>query len=318
MNHKPPTGGICPNLVTAVCSGLLLCLSPQVTTGAEEERIDVAVPEEGSELLPQTTTGTEDERPVVLVYRVSHHRNTDEVSLVFRQDAVQLVVNTDFWQEETMPRRLGVFEAGYNRELSRLKTRLEVYHDYHAKYVSMRSLIDIPGFRSTPDPIPHAPRIFIGGKEVPSEHGHHEVLFGIIRSVWDHQWSCVHCAFYRIRGDSIMRTMKFSSADGKEHESADEFFGASELEYHKKLVKIPPIDRPQFYRDEESLDCVRTGKYGTKMECLDSRFGLFELPMPALDTSSALDLDRNRIFNFTACAARGSSHHAARFDAMEG
>ena len=212
MNHKPPTGNICPNLVTAVCSGLLLCLSPHATTGREEERIDISVPEERSELLPQTTTGTEDGRPVVLQYRVSHPRNTDQVSLVFRQDIVQLVVNTDFWQKETMPRRLGMFGALYNRELSRLKRRLELYHDYHTHTVSILSLLDIPdipGLTPTPDPIPHAPpSISIGGEEVSSKHDHYEALFGIIRSVWDHKWICVHCAFYRIRGGSIMRTIR--------------------------------------------------------------------------------------------------------------
>ena len=164
MKHKPPTGSIYPSLVTAVCSGLLLCL------------------------LPRATTGTEEERPVVLQYQVSHSRNVDQVSLVFRQDTVRLVVNTDFWQRETMPPRLGIFEAGYNRELSRLKERLELYHRYHRNTVSFRSLMDlpgVPGFPSRPDP--GASRIFIGGEEVSSGRPHHEVLFGIIRSVWDHQ-----------------------------------------------------------------------------------------------------------------------------------
>lgn len=275
MKHKPPTGSIYPSLVMALCSGLLLCLSPLAATGTEEER------------------------PMVLQYQVSHSRNVDQISLVFRQDTVQLVVNTDSWQKETMPPRLGIFEASYNRELSRLKRELEHYHHYYTNTVSILSLMelpDVPGFPPMPDP--HASRIFIGGEEVWSEHDHYEVLFGIIQSVWDHQWSCVECASYRIQGDSIVRTITLSTSDGQHRFSRESEFVKSEFveSYGLQFEQLTPwtsgdeesreIPVP-FYIDGP-LDCIQRGEDGARLECVDSRFGIFELSMPVQDTSSAL------------------------------
>lgn len=277
MKHKPPQGRIYPSLVTAVCSGLLLCLSPLATAGAEEER------------------------PTVLQYQVSHSRNVDQISLVFRQDTVQLVVNTDSWQEETMPPRLGIFEASYNRELSRLKRELEYYHRYFANTVPLLSLMevpDVPGFPPMPDP--HASRIFIGGEEVSSGHDHYKALFGIIRSAWDHPWSCVDCASYRMQGDSIVRTITLSTSDRQHRFSQESEFvksGSVELYLLQFKQSTPwtsggegsreiPVQRPVFI-GPLALDCILGGDSGARLECVDSRFGIFELSMPAQDTSPA-------------------------------
>ena len=266
MKHNPPTGGICPNLATAVCSGLLLCLSPQAATGTEEER------------------------PLVLQYQVSHSRNVDQISLIFGQDTVRLVVNTDFWQKEAMPPRLGIFEAGYDRELSHLKRRVERYHHIQVNTVSFRSLMDLPYVPNPPRPVSGASRIFIGGEEVSSGRPHYKVLFGIIRSVWDHQWSCVHCASYRMQGDSIVRTIKGWTSDGKRRFYLKDKFVISE-EFAKSYKFQFEHLTPWTSGDEESLeipglatdlplDCIPRGHSRTRMECADSRFGLFHLPMP--------------------------------------
>lgn len=271
MRHTPPTGSRSPRLATAVCSGLLLCLSPLVTAGAEEER------------------------PVVLQYQVSHSRNVDQISLVFRQDTVQLVVNTDSWQEETMPPRLGIFEASYNRELSRLKRELEYYRHHHTNTVPLFSLMevpDVPGFPPMPDP--HASRIFIGGEEVSSRHDHYKDLFGIIRSAWDHPWSCVDCASYRMQGDSIVRTITLSTSDRQHRFSQEsEFVKSYGLQFEQLTPwssggdgsREIPVQRPVFM--DGPLDCIPRGDSGARLECVDSRFGIFELSMPAQDTSPA-------------------------------
>ena len=277
MKRKPSMGRICPGLATALCGGLLACLSPQ------------------------TAAGTEDERPLVLQYQVSHPRNTDQVSLIFRQEDVELVVNKDYWQEEAMPRRLGRFRADYNGKLSRLKRRLERYHHRLMSTVPLLSLMDIPDLPPMRErrPDPHAPRLSLGGEEIPSRHRVYEDLFGILESVWDHRWRCFECASYRIEGDSIVRTMSPSALDSFE---LVEFLKA----LRKALEDLDALEPPPFNVDDlfesshlgrysvswvsergERLECVRRGHDGARMECLDSRFGLFELPIPVEDTPPA-------------------------------
>lgn len=259
MKRKPSMGRICPSLVTALCSGLLVCLSPQ------------------------TATGTEDERPMVLQYQVSHPLNTDQISLIFRQEDVELVVNKDYWQKEAMPRRLGRFRADYNGELSLLKLMVERYHRNFANTVPLLSLLDVPDTPSMRErrPDPHAPRLSLGGEEIPSRHPYYEDIFGILESVWDRQWSCLECASYRIEGDSIARTMdKYAlyGLDSPPFNVTDDLFESSHLgRYIVSWVS----------EHGERLECVRRGHDGARMECLDSRFGLFELPMPVRDTPSA-------------------------------
>ena len=273
MKRKPSMGRICPSLATALCGGLLACLSPP------------------------TATGTEDERPLVLQYQVSHSLNTDQVSLIFRQEFVELVVNKDYWQKEAMPRRLGRFRADYNGELSRLKREVGLYHDRLKRTVPLLSLLDVPDIPSMRErgPDPHAPRLSLGGEEIPSGHRVYEDLFGILESVWDHRWRCLVCASYRIEGDSIVRTMSPSALDVFEL-----------VEFRKALEDLDALEPPPFKVDDlfesshlgrysvswvsergERLECVRRGHDGARMECLDPRFGLFELPIPVEDTPPA-------------------------------
>ena len=267
MKRKPSMGRICPSLATTLCSGLLACLSPP------------------------TATGTEDERPLVLQYQVSHSLNTDQISLIFRQESVELVVNKDYWQEDAMPRRLGRFRADYNGELSLLKLMVERSHRHFADTVPLLSLLDVP---DTPlmrerRPDPHAPRLSLGGEEIPSRHPYYEHLFGILESVWDHRWRCLECASYRIEGDSIVRTM------------TPVFVPLDVLELREALDSPPFNFRNELFESSylgehvvswvsergEPLECVRRGHDGARMECLDSRFGLFELPIPVQDTPPA-------------------------------
>ena len=257
MKRKPPTGSICPSLIAALFSGLLACLSPQATTG------------------------TEDERPTILQYQQSYFLNEHEISLVFRQDAVQLVVNTDFWQKKGDAPHLGIFEAGYNRDLLLLKERVEIYQhlvtEYQPHVTESSPLLDIPGF--SPEPEPHAPRIFIGfigGEEVLEViiEGYHEILYSIIQSAWDYQWNCVLCTTYRFLEDSIVRTRKTSDLEGsdKESQTTDEFF--------------KPSKRGSFlswWFEEEVIECIEKGYFGGSMgsmECLDYEFGIFYLSTP--------------------------------------
>ena len=263
MKRKPSMGRICPSLGTALCSGLLVCLSPQ------------------------TAAGTEDERPMVLQYQVSHPRNTDQISLIFRQEAVELVVNKDYWQEEAMPRRLGRFGALYNWELSSLKLRVERYHRLFTDTVPLLSLLDIPDIPSMRErePDPHAPRLSLGGEEIPIRHGFYEDLFGNPPISMGSPVALPGVRLLSNRGDSIVRTMNppyappaLDALDSPPFNVTDELFESSYLGKH--IVSWASVRG-------EPLDCVRTGHGGARMECLDYRFGLFELPIPVQDTSPA-------------------------------
>lgn len=276
MKRKPSMGRICLGLATALCSGLLACLSPQ------------------------TAAGTEDERPLVLQYQVSHPRNTDQISLIFRQEDVELVVNKDYWQEDAMPRRLGRFRADYNGELSLLKLMVERSHRHFADTVPLLSLLDVPETPSMRErgPDPHAPRLSLGGEEIPSRHRVYEHLFGILESVWDHRWRCLECASYRIEGNSIVRTMTPSAFDALDVLEFREALEAEDLDalgpppfhFSDELFESSHLGRYSVSwvsERGEHLECVRRGHDGARMECLDSRFGLFELPIPVEDTPPA-------------------------------
>ena len=63
------------------------------------------------------------EKPLVLQYQVSHSRNIDQISLIFKEK-LYLVVNTSSFQK-LQPVRLGIFTLDMNKNLFQLKEEFE-------------------------------------------------------------------------------------------------------------------------------------------------------------------------------------------------
>ena len=66
-------------------------------------------------------------KPLVLQWEVSHPRNTDQISLIFREKKVELVTNTSSYQKGKGV-SLGRFESSLNPELKELKEQVGRYY----------------------------------------------------------------------------------------------------------------------------------------------------------------------------------------------
>ena len=193
-------------------------------------------------------------KPLVLQWEVSHPRNTDQVSLIFRQSTVELVTNTSHWQKGQKP-RLGRFGSSMTSELNRLKRQVKQAHVHLKQTVSARSLIKDPRFQSPPSP--HTPVLRINGEEIKEGHPYFEPLSRIIRQAWQMKWICLECATYQRRGGAISRTSQIGPDSG----------------IKTKGVSAGGIKTEVF--SKKKLNCVSKG--GGKMECVDPQFGIFEI-----------------------------------------
>ena len=155
----------------------------EATTGAELN--DAAAASDGRQA---------DTDVLVLQVEASHYRNLDQTSLVFRGDVVDLVTNHTGYQNG--PFRLGWLRTPASREFESLRARIERY----------RALILSEETSTEPEFIPHAPVLRIGALEISSRHPCFDELERIFREVWDAEWSCVDCATYQRKGDSMVRT----------------------------------------------------------------------------------------------------------------
>ena len=57
------------------------------------------------------------QKPLMLLWLVSHQRNTDKIALIFRQKSVELVTNSSSYQKKSREARLGRFRAPLNPQL---------------------------------------------------------------------------------------------------------------------------------------------------------------------------------------------------------
>ena len=189
-------------------------------------------------------------KPLVLQYEVSHSRQTDQMSLIFLEDEVKLVVNTSSWQETKTP-RLGQFRSPLTPELSSLKGRLEGTYVNLQKYVSMADLVSLPPSH----PVPHAPLLRLSDQELESSHPQFDSLAKIIYSVWETaDWTCLDCARYKKRRNKILRkvTVRSQNPEGKTKATSHSTkFSQKELSCHPKGSK--------------------------NLECVDPQYGIFEL-----------------------------------------
>lgn len=201
-------------------------------------------------------------QPIVLQIQVSHPRNTDQTSLIFKQNRVELVTNVfqanranrqaSGQGSKKAPIRLGYFYAPLNESLRLLKRKVQVYKRllrHKGKGIDLTPAMNAAG-AETFDSDPHAPLIRLGGGgqsiEVRQANPYFKPLRNILRQAQAQQWACLSCAEYKKRGKHIVRT------------------------FRKKGRKPASI-----ILSRQNLQCLHLGQ--NRMECLDHQFGLFEL-----------------------------------------
>ena len=205
------------------------------------------------ETAPPPEATPKDENPLIFQLNVSHPRNHDQISLVFRNDIVDLVTNTSTYQQE--PVRLGWLRNPMSDYFTVLRDRIEIYHAMLRDEVSVLELLqndpDLAPYAHLlmPEVVPHAPVLTINGEEVAHDHPYFDGLEAIFDEVWKKNWSCVDCATYRAVGDRILR---IRTGEGRER---------SEITYPRSL-----------------LDCVPFGHDGSRIVCVDDEFGIFQIP----------------------------------------
>lgn len=202
-----------------------------------------------------------DKRPLVLQWEVSHPRNTDQISLIFREKKVELVVNTSSYKKGKMV-RLGRFESSFTLELTDLKDQVGRYYARLGKTVPLSSLIKDPRVQTSVDP--HAPILRINEEEIQNGSAYFNPLASIIYKVWEREWICVECATYRKKRKSIVRTVKRLKT--KQEVRRRKISGKSEKNQWSK--------REQSF-SKKHLNCIPTSK--KRVECIDPQFGIFEI-----------------------------------------
>ena len=145
-------------------------------------------------------------KPLVLQWEVSHPRNEDQISLIFREKSVELVTNTSSYQKSKVA-RLGRFESPLNPELKALKEQVNRYYLHLQKTVPISSLIKVPQLQNIVVD-PHAPVLRINKEVIHNEQDAFRPLAKIIYNIWKHKWICIECALYKKEKKSIVRVVK--------------------------------------------------------------------------------------------------------------
>ena len=189
---------------------------------------------------------------LVLQIEISHPRNTDQTSLIFRDKTIDFVTNSFQISSQQKPSKflLGHFRTTLNNDFKILQKKI----------VSIRNNLISKNKKKSADSktkkdepfqlVPHAPVIHIGGDgnslTIRENDTHFESLRDILFKVRDQNWRCISCAKYEKKGESIVRT--------------------AERENQKTTSRT-------FSRKD--LKCVSLNK--KRIECIDSQFGIFEL-----------------------------------------
>lgn len=204
---------------------------------------------------PSKTIPFSSEKPLVLQWEVSHPRNTDQISLIFKKTVVELITNTSSYQKGREV-KLGRFQSPLNTDLKMIRARLKRHYMSLKQTVPMLSLIKTSRILQ-PRPTPHAPLLRINEEKLQNGTPDFKSLASVIYQVWENEWICVECATYKKRGKFIIRTMKrlkTTSASSK---------GKSKWSSKKQKLS------------RKLLNCVPKGK--KKVECIDPLFGIFEI-----------------------------------------
>ena len=187
-------------------------------------------------------------KPLVLQMQVSHLRNTDQISLIFKEK--RLILVTNYYQSVSkQPVQLGQFQIALTPQMRLFKRQIRAYKRLLDK--------DNPDSKTSENSraiasIPHAYQIGITGdgklRTISKKHPYFAPLKRILMEARQNQnrYRCVSCATYYKKNQSIIRVIK---KRGK------------------------PPQRQKF--SKEQLQCRQIGK--KKLECVDKAYGLFEI-----------------------------------------
>ena len=203
-----------------------------------------------------------DKKPLVLKWEVSHSRNTDQISLVFKQKSVELVTNTSSYQKGRVA-RLGRFKSPLNSKLKTIKEQVNRYYIQTRKTVPVSSLIKDPRFQEATKIDPHAPVLRINKEEINDKLDHFKPLANIIYKIWEHNWTCMECALYKKEKKFIVRIVKNKNLQSKT--AVKEKNSNTKKQWKTSKQKIP----------RKLFNCVPKEK--NKVECVDPQFGIFEI-----------------------------------------
>lgn len=205
--------------------------------------------------------GKPPDAPLVLQWEVSHPRNTDQISLIFREEGVEMVTNTSSYQDKK-PVQLGRFYSPWTREFQNLKTQIHTSHQQQKERTSLFSVVaEQTGLRKNPRP--HRAVLRINGEEWQEGDKNFASLSQVIFSLWTREWKCLECAVYKRQKNSIVRTLKRSS-----------FLQEGEW-------VTPPGEKEKVHQSrkvfsKKSLNCLPVNSE-SDLECVDPQFGIFEL-----------------------------------------
>ena len=199
----------------------------------------------------QTFAETSKVAPLVLQMEVSHPRNVDQTSLIFREETVEFVTNSfqTSSQKNSPKSLLGHFRTDLNDDFKILQQQIvSIRNNLISKN---KETSDSKTKKDEPVQVtPHAPIIRIGGDgdllTLKEEDAHFETLRDVLFKVRSKNWKCVLCATYKKKGELIART----------------------VERENKKTTSQTFSR-------ERLKCVSLSE--ERIECVDLRFGIFEL-----------------------------------------
>lgn len=203
-----------------------------------------------------------DKKPLILQWEVSHPRNTDQISLIFRQKSVELVTNTSSYQKSHIA-RLGRFTSPLNPKLKVIKEQINRYYIQSQKTVPVSSLIKDPRFQEATGRNPHAPVLRINKEEIHDEQDHFKPLANIIYKIWEHNWTCIECALYKKKKKFVVRTVKSKNLQSKT--AAKEKNSNAKKQWKTSKQIIPG----------KLFNCIPKEK--NKVECVDPQFGIFKI-----------------------------------------
>ena len=209
-----------------------------------------------------------DTKVLVLQWEVSHSRNTDQTSLIFRPQKVELVTNVFFYQKGQKA-RLGRFQSSLTPEWQAVQKKLNRYHKQLKKTVPLSSLIKDDRFKPRPDP--HAPVLHLNQEELREGQTYFKELSDMIRQVWNHKWLCVECAEYQRQKKTIIRTVKKRVDKNKSLPNTKE--GKKSALQSKKKPPVWQTQKTTF--SLKHLNCISKAK--GRLECVDEEFGIFEI-----------------------------------------
>ena len=187
------------------------------------------------------------QKSLVLQWEMSHSRNRDQLSLIFKQDHVKLVTNMLLNSEH--PPRLGQFKTPMTPALKLLEQEIRQYYVRLKQSTPVSSLIQTK--QSSSHTEPHAPVLRINDREITKQHIYFKYLKKIlVQQAKNKNWQCAHCAVYK---PSAKNT--------------------SSLQIQRILTQNRKTAKKTF--SAQQLNCLLVTK--KEWECADPDFGIFSL-----------------------------------------